>query len=45
MILFQMPLVPYIPCLSVFANVYLMIVLDAQTWIRFVIVMLFGKLI
>lgn len=32
---FKAPLVPYIPCLSVFANVLLMFQLDLFTWIRF----------
>uniref|UniRef100_A0A1A9UXV0 Cationic amino acid transporter C-terminal domain-containing protein n=1 Tax=Glossina austeni TaxID=7395 RepID=A0A1A9UXV0_GLOAU len=34
---FKVPLVPVIPCLSVFANLYLMFQLDVFTWIRFLI--------
>lgn len=32
---FRVPLVPWIPCLSVLINLYLMFQLDLQTWIRF----------
>lgn len=32
---FKVPLVPYIPCLSVLINLYLMFQLDEDTWIRF----------
>uniref|UniRef100_A0A1A9UMN4 Cationic amino acid transporter C-terminal domain-containing protein n=1 Tax=Glossina austeni TaxID=7395 RepID=A0A1A9UMN4_GLOAU len=34
---FKVPLVPLVPCLSVFTNLYLMSLLDAYTWIRFLI--------
>ncbi|XP_018800354.1 PREDICTED: cationic amino acid transporter 3 [Bactrocera latifrons] len=34
---FKVPLVPFIPCLSVFVNVYLMFQLDVNTWIRFLV--------
>ncbi|XP_036325639.1 cationic amino acid transporter 3 [Rhagoletis pomonella] len=34
---FKVPLVPFIPCLSVFVNIYLMFQLDQQTWIRFLV--------
>uniref|UniRef100_T1GT74 Cationic amino acid transporter C-terminal domain-containing protein n=1 Tax=Megaselia scalaris TaxID=36166 RepID=T1GT74_MEGSC len=34
---FKVPLVPFIPCLSVLVNLYLMFQLDGPTWIRFLI--------
>ncbi|KAL0268057.1 UNVERIFIED_CONTAM: hypothetical protein PYX00_010139 [Menopon gallinae] len=34
---FQMPLVPLLPCLSIFLNIYLMAVLDRTTWIKLLI--------
>ncbi|KAM8708739.1 hypothetical protein ACLKA7_015670 [Drosophila subpalustris] len=34
---FKVPLVPFVPCLSVFVNLYLMFQLDLFTWIRFLI--------
>ena len=40
-----MPLVPYLPLISVFVNFYLMLVLNIQTWIRFGIWMAIGFLI
>lgn len=39
---FQVPLVPYLPLLSVFINVYLMFNLSAITWRRFAYWMIFG---
>ncbi|KNC34980.1 hypothetical protein FF38_12266 [Lucilia cuprina] len=42
---FKVPLVPLIPCLSVFANLYLMFQLDLHTWIRFLIWVAIGYLI
>jgi len=42
---FKMPLVPYLPLISVFVNFYLMLVLNIQTWIRFGIWMAIGFLI
>ncbi|KRT78146.1 hypothetical protein AMK59_8097 [Oryctes borbonicus] len=39
---FKVPLVPFIPALSILINVYLMLMLDAQTWIRFGVWMLIG---
>lgn len=41
---FKVPLVPWIPCLSVLINLYLMFQLDLQTWIRFAIWGAVGKL-
>lgn len=34
---FHVPLVPWIPCLSVLTNTYLMFQLDSHTWMRFII--------
>ncbi|XP_025836185.1 cationic amino acid transporter 2 isoform X2 [Agrilus planipennis] len=42
---FKVPWVPYIPCLSVFINLYLMVQLDLQTWIRFAVWLLIGFVI
>ncbi|XP_033225257.1 high affinity cationic amino acid transporter 1 isoform X2 [Belonocnema kinseyi] len=39
---FKVPLVPFIPCLSVLINLYLMLQLDVNTWIRFVAWMFIG---
>jgi len=35
--LIKIPLVPFIPFLSVFLNVYMMTTLSATTWLRFII--------
>jgi len=40
---FEVPFVPWIPILSVMANVWLMIALSATTWIRFAVWLTFGK--
>ncbi|TMW46351.1 hypothetical protein DOY81_008570 [Sarcophaga bullata] len=42
---FKVPLVPLIPCLSVFCNLYLMFQLDLNTWIRFLIWVAIGYII
>ncbi|KAI8129141.1 hypothetical protein FF38_00580 [Lucilia cuprina] len=42
---FKVPLVPLIPCMSVFANLYLMFQLDINTWIRFLIWLGIGYII
>lgn len=42
---FKVPLVPLIPCCSIFINLYLMLQLDMFTWIRFIVWMLIGFLI
>lgn len=42
---FKVPLVPLIPTLSILINVYLMLELDYQTWIRFLVWMAIGFLI
>lgn len=42
---FKVPLVPYIPCISVLYNVYLMLLLDLNTWIRFLGWLVIGFLI
>ncbi|CAL1687717.1 unnamed protein product [Lasius platythorax] len=39
---FKVPLVPLIPCLSIFTNIYLMFQLDVFTWIRFATWLLIG---
>ena len=40
---FKVPLVPILPCLSIFINLYLMFQLDGNTWIRFGIWLVIGK--
>lgn len=40
---FKVPLVPFIPCLSVLMNIYLMFQLDSNTWIRFAVWLAIGK--
>jgi hypothetical protein len=35
--------VPVIPGLSIFINMYLMLMLDGATWVRFVVWMVVGK--
>lgn len=42
---FKVPLVPLIPALSILINVYLMLMLDPGTWIRFGIWMLVGFIV
>jgi hypothetical protein len=42
-LLLQVPLVPIVPALSVFINLYLRLVLDVYTWIRFGIWLAIGK--
>ncbi|CAK9797786.1 High affinity cationic amino acid transporter 1 [Anthophora quadrimaculata] len=42
---FKVPLVPLLPCCSIFINLYLMLQLDAFTWIRFSIWMIIGLVI
>ncbi|CAD1475285.1 unnamed protein product, partial [Heterotrigona itama] len=39
---FKVPLVPLLPCCSIFINFYLMLQLDGFTWIRFAIWMFIG---
>jgi hypothetical protein len=39
------PLVPFVPCLSILINIYLMLQLDSHTWIRFGVWMVVGYLI
>uniref|UniRef100_A0AAR2J2G3 Cationic amino acid transporter C-terminal domain-containing protein n=1 Tax=Pygocentrus nattereri TaxID=42514 RepID=A0AAR2J2G3_PYGNA len=41
---FKVPLLPFLPVLSMFINVYLMMQLDRGTWWRFLIWMVIGKL-
>lgn len=42
---FKVPLVPLLPCFSIFCNIYLMLQLDGATWIRFSVWLLIGKII
>ncbi|XP_008425400.1 high affinity cationic amino acid transporter 1 [Poecilia reticulata] len=42
---FKVPLVPFIPVMSMFVNVYLMMQLDRGTWVRFSIWMVIGLVI
>ncbi|XP_018611024.1 high affinity cationic amino acid transporter 1 isoform X1 [Scleropages formosus] len=42
---FKVPLLPFIPVISMFANVYLMMQLDRGTWIRFAVWMAIGLVI
>uniref|UniRef100_A0A1A9VZJ1 Cationic amino acid transporter C-terminal domain-containing protein n=1 Tax=Glossina brevipalpis TaxID=37001 RepID=A0A1A9VZJ1_9MUSC len=39
---FKVPLVPLIPCLTIFTNLYLMFLLDAYTWIRYLVWIILG---
>ncbi|XP_047246834.1 high affinity cationic amino acid transporter 1-like isoform X1 [Girardinichthys multiradiatus] len=39
---FKVPLLPFIPLISIFVNVYLMMQLDKRTWMRFTIWMIIG---
>lgn len=42
---FKVPFVPLVPCLSVFANLYLMFQLDVHTWTKFLIWLAIGYII
>ncbi|CAB3261035.1 unnamed protein product [Arctia plantaginis] len=42
---FAVPLVPLVPYLSMCMNIYLMVQLDYQTWVRFIIWLVIGYLI
>ncbi|TMS14620.1 High affinity cationic amino acid transporter 1 [Larimichthys crocea] len=42
---FKVPLLPFVPVISMFVNVYLMMQLDKGTWIRFCIWMVIGLVI
>lgn len=42
---FKVPLVPYLPAISILINIYLMVAFDFYTWIRLIIWMLMGTII
>lgn len=42
---FTVPLVPWLPALSILVNVYLMTQLDYMTWVRFIVWIVVGLLI
>ncbi|XP_066587082.1 cationic amino acid transporter 2-like isoform X2 [Prorops nasuta] len=42
---FSVPLVPFLPALSILFNIYLMMMLDIMTWIRFMVWMGLGLII
>jgi basic amino acid/polyamine antiporter, APA family len=44
-LLLQVPFNLVVPSLSMLANIYLMLVLDVHTWIRFIVWMLLGMII
>lgn len=39
---FQVPMVPFIPALSIFCNIEFMVHLNVLTWLRFFVWMIFG---
>ncbi|XP_076670973.1 cationic amino acid transporter 2 isoform X2 [Andrena cerasifolii] len=39
---FSVPLVPFLPALSILINIYLMMMLDKMTWVRFLVWMVIG---
>lgn len=42
---FKVPWVPLIPCLSIVVNLYLMLELDVNTWVRFSVWLIVGKML
>lgn len=42
---FKAPFIPWLPMLAVTINIYLIMNLTIQTWVRFVVWMLFGLII
>ncbi|KAG4071212.1 hypothetical protein HA402_008947 [Bradysia odoriphaga] len=42
---FKVPFVPFLPCFSIFCNIFLMLQLDVATWIRFGVWLVVGYLI
>lgn len=41
---FEVPLVPFLPALSILLNIYLMLQLDPLTWMRLIAWILIGEL-
>lgn len=40
---FKVPFVPFLPCFSIFCNIFLMLQLDSATWIRFGVWLVIGE--
>lgn len=40
---FKVPFVPFLPCFSIFCNIFLMLQLDGATWIRFGVWLVIGE--
>lgn len=40
---FKVPFVPFLPCFSIFCNIFLMLQLDGATWIRFGVWLVLGE--
>lgn len=40
---FKVPFVPFLPCFSIFCNIFLMLQLDGATWIRFGVWLVVGE--
>uniref|UniRef100_A0A1B6L2A0 Cationic amino acid transporter C-terminal domain-containing protein n=2 Tax=Graphocephala atropunctata TaxID=36148 RepID=A0A1B6L2A0_9HEMI len=44
-LMFKVPLLPLVPCISIFINFYLMVMLDVHTWMRFIVWLVIGMMI
>lgn len=42
---FQVPFIPWLPAISIAINLYLMVMLDYMTWVRFIVWILIGLVI
>uniref|UniRef100_A0A1B6FET5 Cationic amino acid transporter C-terminal domain-containing protein n=1 Tax=Cuerna arida TaxID=1464854 RepID=A0A1B6FET5_9HEMI len=42
---FNVPMLPLVPCISIFVNLYLMAKLDTHTWMRFIFWLIIGMMI